>query len=57
MDKIINKSLLTGEKLMRDLNLKSQNLLIVLVYHLLNIVGEFKNLEKQVISNICLEMN
>ena len=57
MNKIINKSLLTGEKLMRDLNLKSQNLLIVLVYHLLNIVGEFKNLEKQVISNICLEMN
>ena len=57
MDKIINKSLLTGEKLMRDLNLKSQNLLIVLVYHLLNIVGEFKNLEKQVISNMCLEMN
>ena len=57
MNKIINKSLLTGEKLMRDLNLKSQNLLIVLVYHLLKIVGEFKNLEKQVISNICLEMN
>ena len=57
MNKIINKSLLTGEKPMRDLNLKSQNLLIVLVYHLLKIVGEFKNLEKQVISNICLEMN
>ena len=49
MKKIINKFLLTGDKFMPELPLKHQDLLIVLVDHLLNIVKEFKNLEKQVI--------
>ena len=47
MNKIINKFLLTGDKFMSEL--KQQVLLIVIVDHLLNIVKEFKNLEKQVI--------
>ena len=46
MNKIINKFLLTGDKVMPELHLKSQHLLIVLVGHLLNIVKEFKNLEE-----------
>ena len=47
MTKIINKFLLTGDTFMPELHLKQPEL-IVLVDHLLNIVIEFKNLEKQV---------
>ena len=46
MNKIINRFLLTGDKVMPELHLKSQHLLIVLVGHLLNIVKEFKNWEE-----------
>ena len=35
----------------------SQDLLVVLVDHLLNIVKELKNLEKEVAQNIYIEMN
>ena len=49
MNKIINKFLLTGDKFMPELSLKQQDLLIVLVDHLLNIVKKFRNLEKEVI--------
>ena len=49
MNKIINKFLLTRDKFMPEMHLNSQDLLIVIVDHLLNIVKEFKNLEKQVI--------
>ena len=36
---------------------KKQDLIIVLVDHLLNIVKELKNLEKQEVSNIYIEIN
>ena len=50
MNKIINKILLTGDKFMPELHSKQPGFTyIVLVDHLLNIVKEFKNLEKQVI--------
>ena len=49
MNKIINKFLLNEDKFMPQVHLNSQDLHIVLVDHLLNIVKEFKNLEKQVI--------
>ena len=42
---IENKFLLTADKLMPELNI-NQDLLIVFVDHLLNIVKEFKDLEK-----------
>ena len=56
MNKINNKVLLTGDKFIPELHLKHV-LLIELEDYLLNIVTEFKNLEKQAISNICIEMN
>ena len=43
MNKIINKFLLIGDKFRSELHF------IVLVDHLLNIMKEIKNLEKQVI--------
>ena len=49
MNKIINRYLLTGDKFMPELHLKQPDLLIVLVDHLLNIMKELKNLEKQAI--------
>ena len=49
MNKIINKFLLTGDKFMPELHLKQPAFFIVLVDHLLNMVKEFKNLEKHVI--------
>ena len=50
MNKIINKFLLTGDKFSSELHLKhSQDLLIVLVDHLINIEKEFKHLEKLII--------
>ena len=48
MNKNISKVLLTGDKFMPELHLKKLDLHIVLVDHLLNIVKELKNLEKQV---------
>ena len=49
MKKIINKFLSTGDKFIPQLHLKDPGFTYVLVDHLLNIVKEFKNLEKQVI--------
>ena len=47
MNEIINKFLLTGDKFMPEFHLKQPDLFTVTVEHLLNIVKEFKNLEKQ----------
>ena len=47
MNKIISKCLLTGETFTLDDIQNSQYLLLALVDHSLNIVKEFKNLEKQ----------
>ena len=44
----MNKFLLTGDKFMPEFHFKEPGFLVV-VDHLLNIVKEFKNLEKQVI--------
>ena len=44
MNKIINTFLLTGDKFMPELHLKQLGL--VIVGHLLNIIKEFKNVEK-----------
>ena len=50
MNKIINKFLLTGVKFMPELHLKQPGFTyIVIVEHLVNIVEELKNLEKEVI--------
>ena len=49
MNKSIKKFLLTGDKFMPELHLSSQDLLILLEDHLLNIVKEFINLQKRVI--------
>ena len=57
MNEIINKLSLSEEKIMPELHLKSQDLLITLVDYLLNIAKEFRSLEKQVIENIYTEMN
>ena len=57
MNEIINKLSLSEEKIMPELHLNSQDLLIALVDYLLNIVKEFRSLEKQVIENIYTEMN
>ena len=40
---------MTGDKFLPKLHLNSQDLIIVLVEHLVNIGKEFKNLEKKVI--------
>ena len=47
MNKIINKFLLTGDKFMPDLHSEQSGFTYIVVDHLLNIVKEFKNLEKQ----------
>ena len=54
MNKIINKFLLTGHKVMPELHLKQPDL-VQCVNHLIIIVKEFKNLEKQVTENIYVE--
>ena len=48
-NKIINRFLLTGDKFMLELHLKKPGFTLLYVEHMLNIVKEFKNLEKQVI--------
>ena len=49
MNKIINKFLLTRDKFMPELHLKQAGFTYGAVDHLLNIVKELKNLEKQII--------
>ena len=57
MNDIINKFLLGGDKFMPEMHLKRQDLLIVLVDHLLKIKKEYKKLKKQEIQNTFTEMN
>ena len=49
MNKIIKKILLTGDKFIPELHIKQPGFTIMFVEHLLNMLKEFKNLEKQVI--------
>ena len=48
MDKINNKFLLTRDRFMPKFHLRQLGFTYSIVGHLLNIVKEFKNLEKQV---------
>ena len=57
MNHIINKFLLAGDKFMPEMHLNNQDLFIVLVVLLLDIKKELKNLNKQVIRVIFIEMN
>ena len=63
MNEIVNKFLLAGIKFMSEMHLNSllhlinQDLLIVLVDHLLKTKKEFTNLKKQKIQDISTKMN
>ena len=57
MNEIVNKFLLAEDKSMPELHLNSQDLLIVLVDHLLKAKQEFKNLKKQEMQSIFTELN
>ena len=46
MNEIVNNFLLAGDKFMPEMHLKNQDLLVVVVDHLLKIKNEFKNLKK-----------
>ena len=54
---IINIFLLAGDKFMPEVHYDNLDLLILHVVHLLNTKKELKNLNKQVIRNIFIEMN
>ena len=56
-NKIVKKNLLAGDKFMPEMHLKQTGLFIALVDHLLKIKKEFKNLKKQEIQSIFIEMN
>ena len=57
MNETVNKFLLVGDKFIPEMHLNNLDLLIVLVDHLLKIKKEFKNLKKQEIQSIFIEMN
>ena len=57
MNKIVNKSLLTGENFMSELHLRHPGFSYSAWGEFPNIVKEFKNSEKQVTQNIYIEMN
>ena len=57
MNKIVNKSLLTGEDFMSELHLRHPEFSYSAWGEFPNIVKEFKNSEKQVTQNIYIEMN
>ena len=57
LNKIVNKFLLAGDKFMREMHLNNQDLLIVLVDHLLKTEEELKNLKKQETQTIFTKMN
>ena len=57
MNNVINKFVLAGDKFMLEMHLRNLNLFIVLVDLLLDIKKELKNLHKQVIRVIFIEMN
>ena len=57
MNEIVNKFLLAGDKFMLEMHSNSQNLLIVLVDHLIKTKKEFKSLKKQEIQDEFTKMN
>ena len=57
MNEIIKKFLLAGDKFMPEMHLNNQDLLIVLVDHLLKTEEELKNLKKQETQTIFTKMN
>ena len=57
MNEIVNKFLLAGDKFMLEMHSNSQNLLIVLVDHLIKTKKEFKSLKKQEIQDKFTKMN
>ena len=57
MNKIVNKSLLTGEDFMSELHLRHPGFSYSAWGEFPNIVKEFKNSEKQVTQNIYIAMN
>ena len=57
MNEIVKKYLLAGDKFMPEMHLKNQDLLTMLVGHLLKTKKEFKTLKKQEIRAIFTKMN
>ena len=57
MNKIINKFLLAGDKLMTEMHLKQPGFTYSALDHLLKTKKEFKNLKKQEIQAIFTKMN
>ena len=57
INNVINKFLLAGDKFMPEMHLRNLNLFIALLDLLLGIKKELKNLNKQVIRVIFIEMN
>ena len=57
MNDIVNKCLLAGDKFMPECIQKNQDILTVLVDHLLKPKKEFKNLKKQELQTIFTKMN
>ena len=54
---MVNKFSLAGNTFTPEIHLKSLNLLMVFVYHLLKTKKYFKNLMKQELQNIFTKMN
>ena len=57
MSKIANKFLLAGDKFIFDMHLKQSGFTVILVNHLVKIIKELKDLKKQEIQSILIEMN
>ena len=57
MNKTVNKVLLAGDRIMPEIHLKQPGFTYSACGHLLKIKKEFKNLKKQEIQSIFIEMN
>ena len=57
MNEIVNKFLLADNKFMPEMHLKQPGFTYTACGHLLKIKKEFKNLKKQEIQNIFIEIN
>ena len=57
MSEITNKFLLAGDKFIFDMHLKQSGFTVILVNHLVKIKKELKNLKKQEIQSVFIEMN
>ena len=57
MNKTVNKFLLAGDRIMPEIHLKQPGFTYSACGHLLKIKKEFKNLKKQEIQSIFIEMN